>query len=82
LTSDLLIAQRRRVAAQVNLSGALVLAGILRHEFDSVAAAYAALGFGLATQSARNEWKSGDSSVAPEAHHQATAAVGAGSLGS
>jgi ribosomal protein L11 methyltransferase len=59
LTSDLLIAQRRRVAAQVNLGGALVLAGILRHEFDSVAAAYAALGFGLTTQSARNEWRSG-----------------------
>ena len=59
LTSDLLVEHARRIAARVRPSGALVLAGILGHEFDSVAAAYTDLGFRLAAQSARSEWKSG-----------------------
>ena len=59
LTSDLLIAHRQRIAAQVSPRGVLALAGVLRHEFDSVTAAYAELGFRPAIQSSRAEWRSG-----------------------
>jgi ribosomal protein L11 methyltransferase len=59
LTSDLLIEHRRRVAARVRPGGALVLAGILRGEFDSVAAAYAGLGLLPVNRSAEREWTSG-----------------------
>jgi ribosomal protein L11 methyltransferase len=59
LTSDLIGEHRRRIAAQVSPGGTLVLAGILRHEFDSVAAAYTELGFHLAAQHGRAEWRSG-----------------------
>lgn len=59
LNSDLLIAHRQRIAARVRSGGALVLAGILRHEFDSVTAAYTEVGFHLAVQSGSTEWRSG-----------------------
>lgn len=59
LSSDLLLEQRQRITSRVRRGGTLVLAGILRREFDSVAAAYARLGFALAARSAGREWASG-----------------------
>jgi len=58
LTSDLLVGHRRRIAACVKPGGILVLAGILRREFRSVAAAYGRLGFQLQARSGRADWTS------------------------
>jgi ribosomal protein L11 methyltransferase len=44
LISNLLIAERRRIAAQLNRGGTLVLAGILKSEFQEVQAAFEMLG--------------------------------------
>jgi ribosomal protein L11 methyltransferase len=59
LTSDLLIAQRRRIVARVRPGGVLVLAGILRREFGLVAEAYTGMGLVLVTRSSSGEWTSG-----------------------
>src|SRR5579862_8871714 len=56
LISTLLIAERRRIAAQLNPAGTLVLAGILKPEFTEVQKAYEALGWKLA--SSREEKRS------------------------
>jgi ribosomal protein L11 methyltransferase len=67
LTSDLLIHRRRLIARLVKKGGALVLAGILRREFFSLAAAYCGCGFRLALRSSRKEWSSGCFQWTPEA---------------
>lgn len=59
LISTLLIAERRRIAAQVNGSGLLVLAGILKSEFDGVRTAYEQLGLLLVASKTGREWRSG-----------------------
>jgi ribosomal protein L11 methyltransferase len=59
LISDLLIAERRRIAAQLNLGGTLVLAGILKSEFGRVRRAYESLGLKLVSSRSENEWRSG-----------------------
>jgi ribosomal protein L11 methyltransferase len=59
LISNLLIAERRRIAAQVKPGGTLVLAGILRGEFPSVAKAFAGLGWNFVRGKTDREWRSG-----------------------
>src|SRR5262249_43321995 len=59
LTSDLLLAQRRRIAAQLNRTGTLVLAGILRTEFAAIRKAYKALGLSILSLRREREWCSG-----------------------
>ena len=64
LISDLLIAERRRIAAQLNRRGTLVLAGILESEFAQVQRAFEALGLKLASSRTEKEWRSGSFRVA------------------
>ncbi|HLX96407.1 MAG TPA: 50S ribosomal protein L11 methyltransferase [Verrucomicrobiae bacterium] len=59
LISPLLIAERRRIAGQLNPAGTLVLAGILKSEFTEVQKAYEALGWKLASSREEKEWRSG-----------------------
>ena len=59
LISDLLIAERRRIAARVNRSGTLVLAGILKSEFLRVQNAFENLGLKLVCSRSQREWRSG-----------------------
>jgi ribosomal protein L11 methyltransferase len=59
LTSNLLIAERRRIAAQLSGTGTLVLAGILKPEFAAVQKAYAVLGLELVCCRTETEWCSG-----------------------
>jgi len=59
LTAPLLLAQRRRIAAQLSGAGVLVLAGILQSEFASVVRAYAESGLRPSRTCVRNEWHSG-----------------------
>ncbi len=59
LISNLLIAERRRIVAQVNRGGTLVLAGILRTEFLEVAKAFEGLGLQLVRCKVEKEWRSG-----------------------
>ncbi len=59
LISDLLITERRRIAAQLNPAGTLVLAGILKSEFRQVQKAYKTLGLRMVAHQAEKEWCSG-----------------------
>jgi ribosomal protein L11 methyltransferase len=59
LTSDVLIEQRRKIAARVANGGTLLLAGILKKEFLKVQRAYEASGFRLVTSRVAKEWRSG-----------------------
>ena len=59
LISNLLIAERRRLVAQVNRGGTLVLAGILKSEFAQVQAAFEELGLKLVAAKIEKEWRSG-----------------------
>jgi ribosomal protein L11 methyltransferase len=59
LISNLLLAERKRIAAHVASDGMLVLAGILREEFDSIQLAYEKLGLKLVASRAEKEWRSG-----------------------
>jgi ribosomal protein L11 methyltransferase len=59
LVSNLLIAQRRRIVAQLSHGGTLVLAGILKAEFPQVLAAYEYLGLKLVAARIEKEWRSG-----------------------
>jgi ribosomal protein L11 methyltransferase len=59
LISDLLIAERRRVVAQLSRGGTLVLAGILKSEFWEVRAAFEKLGLKLVSSKTEKEWQSG-----------------------
>jgi ribosomal protein L11 methyltransferase len=59
LTSDLLLAERDRILAQLRDCGVLVLAGILKTEFDEIRKAYEAAGLRLIASSTRREWRSG-----------------------
>jgi ribosomal protein L11 methyltransferase len=61
LISTLLLAERRRIAAQLKPGGTLVLAGILKSEFSRVQKAFVALGLKLAIAKTGNvgkfEWR-------------------------
>ena len=59
LISNLLIAERRRIAAQLDRDGTLVLAGILKPEFTQVQKAFEDLGLKLAAAKSEKEWRSG-----------------------
>jgi ribosomal protein L11 methylase PrmA len=59
LISTLLIAERRRIAAQLKRGGRLVLAGILKSEFSQMQKIFAELGLKLAAKKIENEWCSG-----------------------
>lgn len=59
LISNLLIAERRRIVAQVKPGGTLVLAGILKSEFMLVQTAFKELGLKLAAGRNEKEWRSG-----------------------
>ncbi len=59
LISELLIAERRRIAAQLNDGGTLALAGILKSEFGKVRSAFEALGLKLISSRTGMEWRSG-----------------------
>ena len=59
LISNLLIEQRERIISCVEEGGVLVLAGILKNEFTTVAHAYRAAGMQLRRSQAGGEWKSG-----------------------
>jgi ribosomal protein L11 methyltransferase len=59
LISDLLIAERRRIAAQLNRGGTLVLAGILKTEFQQILAAFEISGLKLLSSKTEREWRSG-----------------------
>ena len=59
LISNLLIAERRRIVAQLNPGGTLVLAGILQLEFKQVQTAFESLGLKLSAAKNEKEWRSG-----------------------
>jgi ribosomal protein L11 methyltransferase len=59
LISNLLIAERRRIVAQLNREGTLVLAGILKSEFAQVQTAFEGLGLQLVAAKSEKEWRSG-----------------------
>jgi ribosomal protein L11 methyltransferase len=59
LISNLLMAEKRKIAAQLKPDGTLVLAGILAAEFSAVQNAFAACGLKLVEAKTENEWRSG-----------------------
>ncbi|HPC61988.1 MAG TPA: 50S ribosomal protein L11 methyltransferase [Verrucomicrobiota bacterium] len=59
LIANLLLEERDRIVAQVADDGCLVLAGILRDEFEQVINAYQEAGLRLAASRAKKEWRSG-----------------------
>lgn len=59
LDSNLLIAERHRIVAQLNATGTLVLAGVLKSEFTAVHRSFAALGLKLAASRSEQDWRSG-----------------------
>jgi len=59
LISNLLVAERRRIVAQLNRGGTLVLAGILKSEFSQVQEAFANLELKLFAGKSEKEWRSG-----------------------
>jgi ribosomal protein L11 methyltransferase len=59
LISNLLITVRRRITAQLNHQGTLVLAGILKSEFRQVQTAFEDLGLKLVASKSEKEWRSG-----------------------
>jgi ribosomal protein L11 methyltransferase len=59
LISNLLIAERKKIAAQLNHGGTLVLAGILKSEFSPVRTAFEDLGMKLVASKSEKEWRSG-----------------------
>jgi ribosomal protein L11 methyltransferase len=59
LISNLLIAERKKIAAQLKPGGILVLAGILRSEFLEVQKGFESLGLKLISGRSKKEWRSG-----------------------
>lgn len=59
LISNLLIAERKRIVAQVKPDGVLVTAGILKKEFIEVQQAFEELGLKLVRAKSQKEWRSG-----------------------
>jgi ribosomal protein L11 methyltransferase len=59
LISNLLIAERGKIAAQLNRGGTLVLAGILKAEFSLVQTMFEDLGMKLIASRSEKEWRSG-----------------------
>jgi ribosomal protein L11 methyltransferase len=59
LISNLLIAERKKIAAQLKPGGVLVLAGILKLEFFEVQNKFESLGLKLISGRSKKEWRSG-----------------------
>jgi ribosomal protein L11 methyltransferase len=59
LISNLLIAERGKIAAQLSSGGVLVLAGILKSEFSEVQRKFESLGLKLTSSRSEKEWRSG-----------------------
>jgi ribosomal protein L11 methyltransferase len=59
VTSGLLLIQRQRILGQLQKGGILILAGILKTEFDRVQAEYQAAGLRLVGSRTEREWRSG-----------------------
>ena len=59
LMYDLLIQERERILVRLSSGGTLVLAGILRAQFQKVQQAYEAAGLRLVASRAAKEWRSG-----------------------
>jgi ribosomal protein L11 methyltransferase len=59
LISNLLIAERKKIAAQLKPGGILVLAGILKSEFSEVQRQFESLGLKLISGRSKKEWRSG-----------------------
>jgi ribosomal protein L11 methyltransferase len=59
LISNLLVAERKRILAQLHPGGLLVLAGILKEEFPQIQATYEAAGVMLIASRSEREWRSG-----------------------
>ena len=66
LVSDLLRAQKRRILTRLKRRGTLVLAGILRSEFDDVRRAYEMSGLRLIARAVDREWESAAFNAKPE----------------
>lgn len=59
LTDDLLLAEQRRILNRLRPGGRLVLAGILRSQFQAVRRAYETIGLKLAVYQQEGDWASG-----------------------
>ena len=59
LISDLQVAERQRIVAQLNYGGILVIAGILDSEFVAVQKEFEKSGLKLISSRGKNEWRSG-----------------------
>ena len=59
LISNLLVAERKKIVAQLNHDGILVLAGILKSEFKLVQTAFEDLRMELVASTSEKEWRSG-----------------------
>lgn len=59
LLADLLLSQRERLISLVATGGIIVVAGILRREFQQIRDAYEATGLRLLSSRAQKEWRSG-----------------------
>jgi ribosomal protein L11 methyltransferase len=59
LIDELLLSERRRIRKLVCPGGMLVLAGILKSQFEPVAQAFTSMGFKLMRQRREGEWESG-----------------------
>jgi ribosomal protein L11 methyltransferase len=59
LISNLLISERKKIAAQLKPGGILVLAGILKSEFSEVQKEFESLGLKLISGRSKKEWRSG-----------------------
>ncbi len=59
LEAPILLAERRRIVAQLDKNGVLVVAGILRTEFRQLQKAYEAEGLRLIASRSGKEWRSG-----------------------
>jgi ribosomal protein L11 methyltransferase len=59
LISNLLMAERRKITAQLRPGGFLVLAGILKSEFSEVQVKFKSLGVKLVSSRSEKEWRSG-----------------------
>jgi ribosomal protein L11 methyltransferase len=59
LISDLLVAERKKIAAQLKPGGILVLAGILKSEFLEAQRNFESLGLKLIFSRSKKEWRSG-----------------------
>jgi len=59
LISNLLVAERKKIAAQLKPGGILVLAGILKSEFLEVQRQFESLGLKLISSGSKKEWRSG-----------------------